>query len=96
MGSTKFLEVILGSATSKRLKNTALEVREKLTRGTQNLKVEIERKCTGILKVTRSVFFNLFEVAEHKMTSKKFAEPKLSSKNLCGTQITLKKVKNSS
>jgi hypothetical protein len=49
-----------------------------------------------IFLLVKAVFFNLFEVAEHKMTSKKFAEPKLSSKNLCGTQITLKKVKNSS
>ena len=36
---------------------------------------------------SKAVFFNLFEVAEPKMTSQNFAEPKLPSKKLRGTQI---------
>ena len=39
------------------------------------------------LTVLKSVFFNLFEVAEPKMASKNFAEPKWPSKNLHGTPI---------
>jgi len=37
------------------------------------------------------VFFNLFDVAELEMSSKSFAEPKMSLKKLRGTQIALKK-----
>ena len=39
----------------------------------------------------KPVFFNLFEAAEPKMTPKNFAEPKLPSEKLRGTQITLRK-----
>jgi hypothetical protein len=39
-----------------------------------------------------AVFFNLFEVAEPERSSKNFAEPKMSFKKLCGTQIALKKI----
>jgi hypothetical protein len=39
------------------------------------------------MTLSTPVFFNLFEVTEPKMFSKKLAEPKLPSKNLCGTPL---------
>jgi hypothetical protein len=35
----------------------------------------------------RAVFFNLFEVADPKMTSKSLAEPKLLSKNFAEPKL---------
>jgi hypothetical protein len=39
------------------------------------------------IKYCRPVFFNLFQVAEPKITSKNFAEPKLPSKNFAEPQL---------
>jgi hypothetical protein len=48
------------------------------------LQIVIECKLMYFFVIFTSVFFNLFEAAEPKMTSKNFAEPKLPSKKLCG------------
>jgi hypothetical protein len=46
-----------------------------------------QRFSTWDSRTPRAVFFNLFEVAEPKMTSKKFAEPKFCKKNFAEPKL---------
>ena len=56
----------------------------------QHVKSTLHAFLLVFFKYGNIVFFNLFEVAEPKMTSNNFSEPNLSSKKLCGTQMALK------
>ncbi len=50
-------------------------------------KSEVDIKICKQGRLSRPVFFNLFEVAEPKMTSKSLAEPELPSKNFAEPQL---------